>query len=128
MREKQKQTRDCEMQRRSRRRVLEVHLHWKDQRGNGRNPLDLFKLASTFGIFDLKDVAEQLALDDINEKNAVKLFNMRHLHNSKKMVDSAFAKIKQIYPEGKISDALKNKPDRVIEIIKTVLNNRRHKQ
>lgn len=87
---------------------------------NDDSKLDLFSLACTFEVASLREVSEELVLDSINKENAFKAFTLGNLYKSEEIIDAAFEVIKEAYPEGKFSEALKSEPHHVKGIIDAI--------
>jgi BTB/POZ domain/Leucine rich repeat len=85
-----------------------------------RDALDLYSLAATFGVAELKSACEVIVLRDINEEDAFKALTVGNLHNSQEIIDEAFHKIKEKYPETEFRDELKRDPERIRKIIEAV--------
>lgn len=67
-----------------------------------------------------EDACEHLTVLNINQIDAVKALKLGNLYSSEDMIEAAFLKVKTTYPDVKISDFLKHKPELVEEIIKKI--------
>jgi BTB/POZ domain len=90
---------------------------YKGEVTNEENALDLFSLACTFEVEELKKVYWEIAIRYVNEQNATKALTIGNLHKSAEMIDAAFSLIKMMWPNEIQSEALKYQPKRVEEII-----------
>lgn len=81
--------------------------------GSEDNALDLFSLASTFDVNDLKATFEEIVIKNINEQTAVKAFKLGNLFNCQELIDVAFDKLKKTFPNDIQSDGSKHEPKQV---------------
>lgn len=94
-----------------------ISVLYKGEVTNEENALDLFSLACTFEVEELKKVYWEIAIRYVNEQNATKALTIGNLHKSVEMIDAAFGLIKMMWPNEIQSEALKYQPKRVEEII-----------
>lgn len=80
--------------------------------------LSVFNIACSFDVFDLKTTCERIIVNNLSEDDAPKALNYGNFFKSQEVIEAAFAKIKEKYPNDVLSDDLKNDPARVNEIIK----------
>lgn len=82
--------------------------------------LELFKLCWTYEVAEMKDSAEQLAIKHLNEENCLQALKIGNLVKSEAMIEAAFIKVQNIYPNIFSSQASKRKPEKIEEIVKVV--------
>ena len=80
------------------------------------NAMVLFELAVEFDVASLKLECEEIILQNLNEVNMLKVFNIAHIRGSEVLKKAAFAIIKKSFPE--ISENLIDDP----KIIKDFIN------
>lgn len=84
---------------------------------NEDNALELFCLACTFDVEDLKTAYEGIIIKNLDDQNAVQALDIGNLYGSSEIIDTAFKQISQMYPNDVQSESLKYDPIRVEKII-----------
>jgi hypothetical protein len=80
------------------------------------NALDMFTLACTFDVEELKNAYEKIVIDNLDEQNALQAFKVGNLYKSDEIIDAAFGVINKMLPI-ELKDGLKQKPAEVDEVI-----------
>jgi hypothetical protein len=78
---------------------------------------ELFILASTFKVEELKKIFEALVVKNLHGYNAVEVLKIGNRHQSDLIIEAAFAKVKIVYPKSVRSQTLKHKPENVEQIV-----------
>lgn len=80
--------------------------------------LEIFELASEFGVIQLAVNTAVNIMDNLDESNALEVFNIGRRHAVEAMKQAAFEIIKKKFPD--MADELIDQPDFVNEIVKAV--------
>jgi BTB/POZ domain len=86
----------------------------------GEHALELFRLACKFKFEDLMKANKTLVIKNLDEHNAIDVLKLGNQQKSNEIIKAAFSHLKKVFPNEIKSDALKHKPERVEEIVKTV--------
>jgi hypothetical protein len=98
---------------------LKISLNCENDDGGQKiNHLELFSLACTFDVEELKEIYEGIVIGNMNEQSALEALKIGNLYKSNKMIEAAFSQIKKMLPNEVQSEALKHKPGRIEEIFK----------
>lgn len=89
---------------------------------DGSNALELFAISCKFEVDELKDISEEMILDNLGEANAYEVFTIGHLFSSDNLKSAAFDEIKSLFPGTKLPEYLVNRPENVKELIDAKLN------
>jgi Leucine-rich repeat (LRR) protein len=82
------------------------------------NALEVISLACTFDAQELKQVYEDLSSQWVNDGNALEALKVGNVQGSQKIIDVAFGKLKEKFPNEIKSDVLKKNPEIVEKILK----------
>jgi Leucine-rich repeat (LRR) protein len=63
------------------------------------NAMQLFELADKYDVQQLKAIAEQTILRNVNDQNSMEVLSFGNLHNSEKLKRKAFSTIGKMFPE-----------------------------
>lgn len=81
------------------------------------NSMDLFGLAVKYDVPDLRTMCEEMIAENIDELNALEVFNLGHLHASYPLKRAAFAQIESMLPGEKLDDRLINDPETLYDLV-----------
>jgi Leucine-rich repeat (LRR) protein len=81
------------------------------------NAMQLFELADKHNEQELKAIAEQTILRNVNDQNAMEVLSFGNLHKSEKLKRKAFSAIGKMFPETDLAAELKDKPEQVKKLI-----------
>lgn len=84
------------------------------------NALDLYNLACTFNVEDLKHAYEELAITQVNKHNAVHALKIANLYKSEKLGEVAWKTINLMLPDT-LDDRLKLNPGRIEKILEAFM-------
>lgn len=87
---------------------------------NGNYALELFSLACTYDVDDLKETYKNIAIQNVNDLNALHALNVGNCFDSENLIDAAFNQIKKMHPKDIILDKLKRNEEHLLEILATV--------
>lgn len=79
------------------------------------NLVEMFDHAAIFDVPDLKEICEARILDDVDESNAVEVFNLGHRHQSDELKQKSFKIIKKMLPELNVTSI--NKLDEINRLV-----------
>lgn len=89
------------------------------------NAIELFSIATKFDLKRLTNIGHQKILKNLDESNALEVFELGHQHNCEEIKLAAFKKIKEMFVEKPVSDKLMEKPENVKEIVEARRNRKR---
>jgi Leucine-rich repeat (LRR) protein len=81
------------------------------------NVQEVFAIASKFEVKLLIERTEKIIAENVNESNAMEVFNLGHLHNSDVMKRAAFRQIEKMFPERMLEYELLGKPEDLRQLI-----------
>lgn len=87
-----------------------------------KNAMELFAIASKYDVGQLKTIAENIVLNNIDCLNAIEVFGLGHLHESEKLQTAAFNEIKKMFPELKLNDYLIKTPEKLEKLVEARRN------
>lgn len=84
---------------------------------SSEHSMDLFGLAVKYDVPDLKTMCEEMISENIDELNALEVFNLGHLHASYPLKRAAFAQIEAMLPGEQLDDRLINDPETLYDLV-----------
>lgn len=98
-----------------------------------KNCLELFSLATKYDVSELRRSSEQMLMENLDESNALELFDLGHRHGSQQLKALAFNEITSMFPEATLDCDLINHPESLKELMEaklkyySILSNSRQK-
>jgi hypothetical protein len=79
--------------------------------------MELFAIASKCDVNELKTIAEEKILRNIEPTNALEVFNLAHLYDSQTLKNEVFNEIKEMFPEVPLNKSLMEQPESLKKLI-----------
>lgn len=80
------------------------------------NGTELFTLACKYDVADLKDICENIILENVDDTNAMEILNLGHLHCCEKLKQAAFTEIEALVGFD-IDESLIDNPQKLQELV-----------
>jgi BTB/POZ domain len=87
--------------------------------------MDLYAIASKYNVTALKEIAEEMVLRNVNESNALEVFDLGHAYGSEEMKKKGFSVVEKMFPTTKLNNDLIKEPAAVKGIVEA---HREHKR
>jgi BTB/POZ domain/Leucine rich repeat len=78
---------------------------------------EIFAIATKLKVPEIKALTEKIIINDLKESNAFKVFNLGHSYGSDELKRAAFKKIKEMFPNRHLAEALTDDLEAVKKII-----------
>jgi hypothetical protein len=84
---------------------------------NNSSAMDLFAISSKYDVQQLKTIAKDIILENLERNSAIEVFSLGHLHNCVEMKQTGFNEIKKMFlPEVELNDELMSMPEELKKI------------
>jgi hypothetical protein len=84
---------------------------------DGTNAMELFALAAKNEVPKMKSIAEEIILQNVNEKNAIEVLNLGNRYGSEELKEKAFEEIQKMFPNVALPSEFKDQPEDIEKLI-----------